>query len=1410
MAANGGKVRVRLELDKSDFDKDFDLAIAKINQNNNKLITSNRNLVQSNKTVGKSFIDLEDSIKRTDKTLRAWGTGPNPFAQLIQQIEVFEEKAKGITSVTHYFRQMDSAINASLTHTRSNFLALSKATDVLDKDMIQLRTTFNRPINLSGVANLDDQVRYIQRNITQIKKAAVDYELSMKRIAEARAFAGSYRGNIGLTPTELTDLKNSQLAIRSFFQDVDGMASNSKVAFSQYRSSIEGASKGNIQFGSSIDNVSNKATKGVAAFRLLHRASFLLQIVGGTLVGLFGFNLFNAFLETAMGSMTARQEMLGLFREMNWGAGQINLVTDALDKMNKKWPRVNKYQVGAILANAAAMGNLTAEQTASMTDATAMVYNQFLRGGRTPQDAQLAIREIIEGEFIRLSRETGVGQKDLMAAGWSGDVKDITSMMDALEKIGYAKHWDVFTGKIQTLDDVMQVLGNTVGDIMVALGDMLLPTIVSVTLGFSGMIAAISEWWSSLPDPVKIGVITAGIAFMGFALVTLSSQIFGVLKASESLKAIWAGLETVFAALSVKVLIVIAVIALLAAAVYAIGDSYGWWTSATQEADKAQQMLTDNLGKARDTFDSATARVKELEAELATLTPGTEEYTRVQKELTAAKEDAAEATSNLSRVEGEYADRQDKITKALERNVEARKKALRAIIRYQAQIGAITPEEADAKLLGVDVIDKEISKIEGETKALEEKTRVYENAMNITPNLGRFFTELDYGVTEAGEKGWMDQLWAAISISAKEWGPYGVITDAFQDVGILIVEGVKTSFQAAIDGQKEYFKGIWDRFWSELFSTPGGTEVWEGLKAAWNDLKTALGELRVALGELFVAFSEVWSALVDAWTEVKGPLQDLSNEWGEFLKSLGIGQGSSGGGGGATKEDVSAWKSFIRDIVGFLKALTLVLKGVTQAIRDFKKWVEDTTIWLRQLKDALGTNFEFKLNLPPVLQQFLDWLVQVVHWIYGWSPGIIPAIQTLEEVWNQVWPAIYSVFMSYVYPILTLIQQLWASLVKGWDWFYNNIVLPIYNALMLIYTYTLNIGAIIQNAWESWLKPIWDKIEFYGQKIVNTWRWVKGALGAASNEIYNVVYSPIKRLWNFLSSFWSFIKNPGAGGAVGTGDGGGGGGGFGAPPGAGSPSKKGGTRLTSKGAGSGFFSQIIPGVVDTTNEMMDREMATPKYGMGADGPYGSVGKIPPEVAKLFECTDPEECSAGWDMKWGKNALDKILGWKMSVFGSTFSLKEFQTSSMSLFERLASALFNGIRYSFYYGDGKSNSAVLQSGSCNCYDGAQLLVSLANAMGIGGYLQNGFWGSIPHTWAVIGNRTFDTTAFQRGYGWRGPAQGAGAGSPVTNTNNTRKLEFHFVFQGDVNDKTELKRIIKEAVKGELNDVADGLFI
>jgi hypothetical protein len=109
-------------------------------------------------------------------------------------------------------------------------------------------------------------------------------------------------------------------------------------------------------------------------------------------------------------------------------------------------------------------------------------------------------------------------------------------------------------------------------------------------------------------------------------------------------------------------------------------------------------------------------------------------------------------------------------------------------------------------------------------------------------------------------------------------------------------------------------------------------------------------------------------------------------------------------------------------------------------------------------------------------------------------------------------------------------------------------------------------------------------------------------------------------------------------------------------------------------------------------------------------------------------------------------------------GNIASAMSKRFKGISAFTDIANGMADHLGYEFYMGDQKSNQQVWDSGTCNCYDGAQFLMTEANRkMGLGGWLQNGLWNgtAIPHTWSVIGGQPFDMAAMLLRGQWAPPS-------------------------------------------------------
>lgn len=172
-------------------------------------------------------------------------------------------------------------------------------------------------------------------------------------------------------------------------------------------------------------------------------------------------------------------------------------------------------------------------------------------------------------------------------------------------------------------------------------------------------------------------------------------------------------------------------------------------------------------------------------------------------------------------------------------------------------------------------------------------------------------------------------------------------------------------------------------------------------------------------------------------------------------------------------------------------------------------------------------------------------------------------------------------------------------------------------------------------------------------------------------------------------------------------------------------------------------------------------------------------------------------------------MPDISGLKVEDFSNTTNPLR---GNMKLFEAVAEKLIAPTSYEFYYNGRYGNLEALKRGRFNCWDGAEIMVGLANAMGIPAHMIHGRWGNIGHMAAMVGGKIFDTTQRQNRGVWRGSPGVSFAGpGPVgyTRDENSENKD-SVVISGEFTIVHDLKNVpsgLDEALIAELiNKAAD----
>lgn len=296
------------------------------------------------------------------------------------------------------------------------------------------------------------------------------------------------------------------------------------------------AVKTNRSLSLSYDSASKSAITYRKSVQGLTSALNTLRTVSTLFISMYAYRFVDAIGRSAKATISAKSEMESYFRVLKMSITEQAQFNDMLEKTLAIYPKMNKYQLGETISSLGVEFGLDMKQMQKIADTAPMVINEYLRAGRSTEEAILAIKDISQGEFLRLSRETGVGQEELVATGlWEkGDFKDIEGIYNALEAVGKSRHWDRIAQKATSLSDVLLITENRFGEFATDLTTRITPHIVG---GFNKIIDAIG-WlhnaWNNLGAggqfTASMGGLGALTSIVALNFRKLNSSIAGFLK----------------------------------------------------------------------------------------------------------------------------------------------------------------------------------------------------------------------------------------------------------------------------------------------------------------------------------------------------------------------------------------------------------------------------------------------------------------------------------------------------------------------------------------------------------------------------------------------------------------------------------------------------------------------------------------------------------------------------------------------------------------------------------------------------------------------------------------------------------------------------------------------------------------
>lgn len=506
---------------------------------------------------------------------------------------------------------------------------------------------------------------------------------------------------------------------------------------------------------------------------------------------------------------------------------------------------------------------------------------------------------------------------------------------------------------------------------------------------------------------------------------------------------------------------------------------------------------------------------------------------------------------------------------------------------------------------------------------------------------------------------------------------------------------------------------IYDSF--AKFAVVSGTAIWDGIVKGCNFVVNAINSVITWV-----------KAFQNYWTEFT-----KSERGKELFANLSI----------AILELQGAWQvlclAFSEAWSALGPALTnlgLALGILAPPTNDFKTAVTDTNTAVTESKPGLDL---FKMAI--------DTIVWVVQGAVFWIKVLTPVISTIA----------------------------WAVTTGA------TIVIGSLNLLTGAINWVKNGFNTAKSTVVNAMNTIWNKVNPVVTNVKNAFNTMKTTLVSSAKAIYDGVWTNhLKPLVDKIGEFWNKITNPGSWfSGAGTS-----GGKAGSPGMAGYYAGGAGTTRHAPGTRTSRNNNIFSGLGSAIKGMARN--AVDSAGLPLDPRFqGYAGPL--QTNKRIE--DPRECqerygkqcyAGGWDFgsDWIGKIKNLISTWSANIFGSSIPILDLANGkgNLGIFEVLANRLISGTHYDFYYNGRYSDKEALQRKAFNCWDGAEILMHLANGLGLSASMGRGTWNGYGHVWAVVNGKNFDTTAFQHGHGWTSPSVRGYAGPAKTQTSSSLSVK------------------------------------
>ena len=502
MANTGQAVTAMLKLDATNFNTGINKAISAIEklQAASKSTKSFTTLSNSLAKFSSELSKLDSASSVSNKALSTLSSNITRVGNALSVVKKFETEVQIFKNMASSVKQFNSALNslvASQTNTTSSTNTLTNSLRNLGSSMVSARTNTTGLVStLSSIGSASSiATSAVNSTSASFRNLASSNSSLISSVNSSKASLSTLNTSVATTGNQLNQLGSKATSTGSSVKSMGSSVSSSASNVSKLGSSASTATSGVNSLTNSVAKSSQTAKAADGRYKTLSNTLFSLRGVTSMVGAMFAFNLVQGFIDSTQQSINAKSQMEAYQKTLGLSENAISRFNKKLDETVSIYQKMNKYSLGETVAGLGIEFDLSEKQMEGMMKTVARLQSEYLRAGRSAEEADLAVKDIMQGEFLRLSRETGVGKTDLMALGWSGDTKDIESLQRALDKVAEQRNWDAFAQQATSLSDVLQILKNRFGEFVADLTSVVTPGIVGAFNAISNVFQGISNWY---------------------------------------------------------------------------------------------------------------------------------------------------------------------------------------------------------------------------------------------------------------------------------------------------------------------------------------------------------------------------------------------------------------------------------------------------------------------------------------------------------------------------------------------------------------------------------------------------------------------------------------------------------------------------------------------------------------------------------------------------------------------------------------------------------------------------------------------------------------------------------------------------------------------------------------------------